>query len=128
MKKLSLLDLGFFVAESQASPKHVGGLLMFKRPPKAPVSFAKSLYREYLGFTEVAPPRTLFNWLAFRRMLVRRRTRAGPVPGGSNGMPFHTIEFSPTRRPTNAFGRPQLVTLFGAATVPMFTVVVVRPL
>ncbi|MDC8773653.1 wax ester/triacylglycerol synthase family O-acyltransferase [Roseateles albus] len=56
MKKLSLLDLGFFVAESQASPKHVGGLLMFKRPAKAPVSFAKSLYREYLGFTEVAPP------------------------------------------------------------------------
>lgn len=56
MKKLSLLDLGFFVAESQASPKHVGGLLMFKRPAKAPASFAKSLYREYLGFTEVAPP------------------------------------------------------------------------
>ncbi len=56
MKKLSLLDLGFFVAESQASPKHVGGLLIFKRPANSTAAFAKNLYREYLGFTEVAPP------------------------------------------------------------------------
>ena len=30
MKKLSLLDLGFFIAESEASPKHVGGLMIYK--------------------------------------------------------------------------------------------------
>ena len=56
MEKLSLLDLGFFIAESQASPKHVGGLLICKRPPKAAAGFAKTLYRELLTFTEVEAP------------------------------------------------------------------------
>jgi WS/DGAT/MGAT family acyltransferase len=56
MSKLSLLDLGFFIAETVASPKHVGGLLIFKRPPKSPAAFARNLYREYLTFTDVKPP------------------------------------------------------------------------
>ena len=56
MSKLSLLDLGFFIAESQASPKHVGGLLICKRPPKSTPGFAKKLYQEYLTFTEVKAP------------------------------------------------------------------------
>ena len=56
MTKLSLLDLGFFIAESEASPKHVGGLLIFKRPPKSGAAFARNLYRDYLTFTDVKPP------------------------------------------------------------------------
>jgi len=56
MSKLSLLDLGFFIAESAASPKHVGGLLVFKRPPKSSAAFAKNLYRDYLAATDVKPP------------------------------------------------------------------------
>ena len=56
MSKLSLLDLGFFIAETAASPKHVGGLLIFKRPPKAPAAFVKNLYRAYLAATDVKPP------------------------------------------------------------------------
>ena len=56
MSKLSLLDLGFFIAETEASPKHVAGLLIFKRPPKSTSAFAKNLYRQYLAFTEVLPP------------------------------------------------------------------------
>ena len=56
MSKLSLIDLGFFVAESQSSPKHVGGLLICKRPPKSTVGFAKKLYQEYLTFNEVKAP------------------------------------------------------------------------
>jgi hypothetical protein len=56
MSKLSLLDLGFFIAETAASPKHVGGLLIFKRPPKSSSAFAKNLYRDYLTFTDVKPP------------------------------------------------------------------------
>ena len=56
MNKLSLLDLGFFIAETEASPKHVAGLLICKRPPKSTVAFAKNLYREYLTFTDVKPP------------------------------------------------------------------------
>ena len=46
MSKLSLLDLGFFIAETEASPKHVGGLLIFKRPPKSPAAFVRNIYRE----------------------------------------------------------------------------------
>jgi diacylglycerol O-acyltransferase len=56
MSKLSLLDLAFFIAESDASPKHVGGLLLFKKPPKAGATFVKKLYEEYLTYTDVKPP------------------------------------------------------------------------
>jgi diacylglycerol O-acyltransferase / wax synthase len=56
MRDLSLLDLGFFIAETEASPKHVAGLLILSKPAKASAAFAKNLYREYLGFTEVKPP------------------------------------------------------------------------
>ncbi len=56
MSKLSLLDLGFFIAETEASPKHVAGLLICKRPPKSTVGFAKNLYRDFLTFTDVKPP------------------------------------------------------------------------
>jgi WS/DGAT/MGAT family acyltransferase len=56
MSTLSLLDLGFFIAETEASPKHVGGLLICKRPAKSTAAFAKSLYRDYLTFTGVKPP------------------------------------------------------------------------
>jgi diacylglycerol O-acyltransferase len=56
MTKLSLLDLGFFIAETEASPKHVGGLLICKRPPKSTPAFVRALHREFLGFTEVKAP------------------------------------------------------------------------
>ena len=56
MEQLSLLDFGFFIAESQASPKHVGGLLICKRPPRAAAGFARSIYKEFLTFTEVEAP------------------------------------------------------------------------
>jgi hypothetical protein len=42
MSKLSLLDLAFFVAESDASPKHVAGLLIFKRPKQGRQGFPAS--------------------------------------------------------------------------------------
>jgi WS/DGAT/MGAT family acyltransferase len=56
MRELSLLDLGFFIAETKASPKHVAGLSILKRPPKAKASFAKQLYEEFLNFKDVKPP------------------------------------------------------------------------
>ena len=56
MRKLSLLDLGFFIAETSASPKHVGGLLVFKRPANSRDSFAHNLYTDLLTFTEVVAP------------------------------------------------------------------------
>ncbi|MBE2258323.1 MAG: wax ester/triacylglycerol synthase family O-acyltransferase [Rhodobacteraceae bacterium] len=56
MSKLSLLDVAFFVAESEASPKHVGGLMICKRPARSPTGFAADLYRELLTFTKVEAP------------------------------------------------------------------------
>jgi len=68
MSKLSLLDFGFFVAETQASPKHVAGLLICKRPPKSTPAYVKALYKEYLTFTDVKAPfnqRIHFSMTAF---------------------------------------------------------------
>ena len=56
MNKLSLLDLAFFIAESEASPKHVGGLMIYKRPARSPAAFAADLYQDLLGVTDVASP------------------------------------------------------------------------
>ena len=56
MNKLSLLDLGFFIAETEASPKHVASLLICRRPAKSTVAFAKNLYKEFLTFTDVTSP------------------------------------------------------------------------
>ncbi|MEI8156017.1 MAG: wax ester/triacylglycerol synthase family O-acyltransferase [Burkholderiales bacterium] len=56
MSKLSLLDFGFFIAETAASPKHVAGLLLCKRPAKSSASFVKNLYREFLAHTTVQAP------------------------------------------------------------------------
>ena len=56
MSKLSLLDMAFFLAETTASPKHVAGLLMYKRPAGAPASFARALHREWLSQRAVKAP------------------------------------------------------------------------
>ena len=56
MSKLSLLDFGFFIAETAASPKHVAGLLICKRPRGSTAGFAKALYRDYLTHTDVKAP------------------------------------------------------------------------
>ncbi len=56
MSTLSLMDLAFFIAESDASPKHVAGLQICKKPPGAKAGFVKSIYEDYLGFTDVASP------------------------------------------------------------------------
>ncbi|MES2264967.1 MAG: wax ester/triacylglycerol synthase family O-acyltransferase [Pseudomonadota bacterium] len=56
MSKLSLLDLAFFIAETDASPKHVAGLQIFKRPPRSGVNFARKLYQEWLTHTDVQAP------------------------------------------------------------------------
>ena len=56
MSKLSLLDFGFFIAETEASPKHVAGLLICKRPARSTAAFAKNLYREYLPHNDLKAP------------------------------------------------------------------------
>ena len=56
MKRLSLLDLAFFVTESEDSPKHVAGLMIFKRPAKSPARFAKDLFEEYRDYEKPGEP------------------------------------------------------------------------
>ncbi|WP_088284701.1 wax ester/triacylglycerol synthase family O-acyltransferase [Ideonella sp. A 288] len=56
MSKLSFLDFGFFIAETAASPKHVAGLLICKRPAKSTTAFARNLYREYLTHSDLKAP------------------------------------------------------------------------
>lgn len=56
MSRLSLLDLAFFVAENEASPKHVAGLHIHQIPKGGGANFAKQLYEEFLTHTDVQPP------------------------------------------------------------------------
>lgn len=56
MSRLSLLDLAFFVAESEASPKHVAGLHIHQTPRGGGARFARQLYEEFLTHTDVQPP------------------------------------------------------------------------
>lgn len=56
MSRLSLLDLAFFIAESEASPKHVAGLHIHQTPKGGGANFAKQLYEEFLTHTDVQPP------------------------------------------------------------------------
>ncbi|MGD8773486.1 MAG: wax ester/triacylglycerol synthase family O-acyltransferase, partial [Gammaproteobacteria bacterium] len=56
MKRLSLLDLGFFITETKDSPKHVAGLMIFKKPAGAPENFVHDLYEEFRSFDEPVEP------------------------------------------------------------------------
>ncbi|MBI2751199.1 MAG: wax ester/triacylglycerol synthase family O-acyltransferase [Burkholderiales bacterium] len=93
MSKLSLLDLGFFIAESEASPKHVAGLLIFKRPPKSSAAFAKNLYRDYLAASDVKPPfnriinfsmNALPHWQAAEHVDMNQHVFFHTLPKGAN--------------------------------------------
>ena len=56
MKKLTSLDLAFFLVESKDSPKHVAGLLLFKKPAKSPANFVRQLYKELKAFDQITEP------------------------------------------------------------------------
>ena len=56
MKKLSLLDLVFFLVESEESPKHVGGLMRCQKPRGAPANYARELFEELKAFEEATEP------------------------------------------------------------------------
>lgn len=52
-----MMDLAFFLTETEASPKHVGGLMIFRKPKNAPPDFAKKLYEQLLKTgAQVKPP------------------------------------------------------------------------
>ena len=56
MKSLSLLDLAFFLVESEGSPKHVAGLMLCKKPMNASRNFTQQLVRELKTHTDLTAP------------------------------------------------------------------------
>ena len=67
MKKLSMLDLAFFMVESEASPKHVAGLMRCKKPRGAKADYARKLVEELKTFDEVNEPFNLvINFLGLK--------------------------------------------------------------
>ena len=56
MRKLSALDLAFFLAESEASPKHVAGLMLFRKPPRAHRDFGRRLLEEFKTHDQPTEP------------------------------------------------------------------------
>jgi WS/DGAT/MGAT family acyltransferase len=67
MKKLSLLDLVFFLVESEASPKHVAGLMRCQKPKGARANYVPKLIEEMRQFEEVGEPFNLvINFLGLK--------------------------------------------------------------
>jgi len=56
MRKLSALDLAFFLAESEGSPKHVAGLMLCKKPAGSPANFGRKLVEELKTFKQLTEP------------------------------------------------------------------------
>jgi len=56
LRKLSALDLAFFLAETDASPKHVAGLMLFKKPRNAPRNFGARIVEELKSHNRPTEP------------------------------------------------------------------------
>ncbi len=65
-KPLSLVDQAFLLFETQASPKHVGGLQVFKKPAGAKRTYAKDLYEELAAHAKAIPPFNLVLSMSLR--------------------------------------------------------------
>ncbi len=67
MKKLSLLDLIFFLVESEDSPKHVAGLMRCSKPKKCPADYGPKLISELKTHTKLMEPFNLvINFLGLK--------------------------------------------------------------
>lgn len=56
MSRLSLLDLAFFLTESEESPKHVAGLQIFKKPSGASAKWVHNLAEEFAKHDQPVSP------------------------------------------------------------------------
>lgn len=56
MRALSPIDAGFILAESRATPMHVGGLLLFRPPEGADRSYLSDLYQRCVSVSEFRAP------------------------------------------------------------------------
>lgn len=66
MRKLSLMDLAFFIVESEDSPKHVATLMRCKKPANSAPDYAEKLIHELKAFDAVSEPFNLvINFFGF---------------------------------------------------------------
>jgi len=56
MRKLSAMDLAFFIAETADSPKHVAGLMLFRKPPNPRANFGRKLVEELKTHQQLTEP------------------------------------------------------------------------
>jgi len=56
MRKLSALDLAFFLTETEGSPKHVAGLMLCKKPPGSPPDYARKMVEELKTLDQLCEP------------------------------------------------------------------------
>ncbi len=56
MSRLSLLDLAFFLTESENSPKHVAGLMIFKKPSGSSANWVQDLSQQLAEFDDPPAP------------------------------------------------------------------------
>jgi len=56
MRKLSAMDLAFFIAETADSPKHVAGLMRFRKPRNSPANFGRKLVEELKTHRNLTEP------------------------------------------------------------------------
>ena len=54
--RLSVMDGMFLLADTRETPMHVGGLQVFKVPPRAPAHFVAKLYAKLRTFPVTVPP------------------------------------------------------------------------
>jgi len=84
LRKLSALDLAFFLAETRASPKHVAGLMLFSKPARARRDFGRLLTEELKRHDQPTEP---FN------LVIRFTGLTGPrwEPAGSFDIEQHVF-------------------------------------
>ncbi|MGI9288040.1 MAG: wax ester/triacylglycerol synthase domain-containing protein, partial [Pseudomonadales bacterium] len=56
MSRLSFIDLAFFITESAASPKHVAGLSVFKKPKGSKADWVTRFHAELQSHDHITPP------------------------------------------------------------------------
>ncbi len=84
MNRLSFIDLAFFLTESEASPKHVAGLSIFKKPLGSNASWVKDFYEELKSHDDIQSP---FNHV------IKFRSLRGPSWRVADSVDIETDDF-----------------------------------
>jgi len=100
MSRLSFLDLAFFLTESEASPKHVAGLSIFKKPRGTGDRWVQALYEELRSHREVKSP---FNHVIDFRSLKGPSWRAADSVNLDDHLIYHCPDTKLTENSLFAF-------------------------